>query len=244
MKPLIHAQMSAKTFGGKPEDYLHIHDLMDIGKSSLPDVRHRALFHHNYGGAMVEKLLGHGIMNSDNKLVSIKEICDQHVVEDLSYIPDIADYFACIPEEDWYLNAYNAFMDYKHVMYKEAPDLYQIVYSFLLDPQEVESFHGVLLVSHALFPYIVEKAVGVTMHDQSTRDLVENHIRNVVEIYPLSELLENMTIEDWMIRPEVLEHAEKQKKVARIVRPQATRTIVNVTHKHYHSGASDSPRYD
>lgn len=43
MKPFIRAQLSAKKFGGKPEDYLDIHHEMDISKSCLADVRHRAI---------------------------------------------------------------------------------------------------------------------------------------------------------------------------------------------------------
>ena len=44
--PLKHAQSSAHKFGGRPEDYLNIHNWFDESKSFLGDFRHRALRHH------------------------------------------------------------------------------------------------------------------------------------------------------------------------------------------------------
>jgi hypothetical protein len=41
--PLKHAQNSARKFGGKPEDYLPIHNCFDESKAFLADFRHRAL---------------------------------------------------------------------------------------------------------------------------------------------------------------------------------------------------------
>ena len=35
-KPWIHALSSAKRFGGVPEDYIEIHNLMDSSKATLP----------------------------------------------------------------------------------------------------------------------------------------------------------------------------------------------------------------
>lgn len=47
-KPYIHAISSAKRFGGKPEDYIEIHNLMDSSKGAIPDNRHRALTHNSW----------------------------------------------------------------------------------------------------------------------------------------------------------------------------------------------------
>ncbi|MDB5301046.1 MAG: hypothetical protein JWO87_2709, partial [Phycisphaerales bacterium] len=43
--PFHHALRSVKLFGGKPEDYLAIHQWFDESKAHLPDLRHRALRH-------------------------------------------------------------------------------------------------------------------------------------------------------------------------------------------------------
>lgn len=59
--PLIHAKSSARRFGGIPEDYLEIHDLLDSSKSAFPDNRHRALTHNNWFFFIVERIFGHEI---------------------------------------------------------------------------------------------------------------------------------------------------------------------------------------
>ena len=59
--PLTHAQSSAKRYGGVPEDYLPIHDLMDSSKESFPDNRHRALTHNTFFIFLLEKIFGHEI---------------------------------------------------------------------------------------------------------------------------------------------------------------------------------------
>jgi hypothetical protein len=47
--PYHHAVRSARLFGGKPEDYLAIHNWFDESKAHLADFRHRALRHHSEG---------------------------------------------------------------------------------------------------------------------------------------------------------------------------------------------------
>lgn len=45
-KPWIHAESSARRWGGKPEDYIEIHNLLDSSKGTIADSRHRALTHN------------------------------------------------------------------------------------------------------------------------------------------------------------------------------------------------------
>lgn len=60
-KPWIHAESSARRFGGAPEDYIKIHDLMDSSKEVFPDNRHRALTHNSWFIFICEKVFGHNI---------------------------------------------------------------------------------------------------------------------------------------------------------------------------------------
>lgn len=101
MKPFIHAKSSAAKYGGKPEDYLVVHDLMDSSKSSLADVRHRALFHSSFGIFMVEKMLGTTITNSDGKQISVRDVAEQHVMEDIGFIPTVEQWFRNMKIEPW-----------------------------------------------------------------------------------------------------------------------------------------------
>lgn len=115
MKPFIHAKSSAAKFGGKPEDYLPVHDLMDSSKAAVPDVRHRALFHSAFGIFMVEKMLGTTIKNSDGKQVSVRDIAEQHVMEDLGFIPTLETWLRNIKIEPWMNGAVKGRGEVKHI---------------------------------------------------------------------------------------------------------------------------------
>lgn len=106
-KPWIHALSSAKKFGGKPEDYLEIHNLMDSSKGVIADSRHRALTHNAwFVGTILERIFGTVIDNSDGKKVSVRDIGEQHVLEDfkLRFIPSAQDYLQEIEIKDWMID--------------------------------------------------------------------------------------------------------------------------------------------
>lgn len=101
MKPIVHARLSAKKFGGLPEDYLKIHDWMDSTKACLPDIRHRAILHSSFGCFVAEQVFGTTITNSENKAVCVRDIAEQHVIEDIGFIPTIERWLAKLPLEPW-----------------------------------------------------------------------------------------------------------------------------------------------
>lgn len=102
-KPWIHAESTAKRRGGVPEDYIDVHDFMDSSKSVFPDNRHRALTHNSWFIFVVERVFGHNITNSDGKKVSVRDICEQHILEDFGnkYIPTAQDYLEGMEFKDW-----------------------------------------------------------------------------------------------------------------------------------------------
>lgn len=101
MKPMLHAKSSAKRYGGKPEDYLKIHDLMDSSKALIADVRHRALYHSAVGAFIVEQIFGHTLTNSDGREVSVRDVAEDHIIEDLGFIPSLEKWLAHTPIEAW-----------------------------------------------------------------------------------------------------------------------------------------------
>lgn len=101
MKPFLHANSSAKRLGGKPEDYLPIHEFMDSSKAHIADARHRALFHSTFGCFVVERLFGAVAKNSDGKEYSPRDVAEQHCVEDLGHIPTVGDWLADMPLKQW-----------------------------------------------------------------------------------------------------------------------------------------------
>ena len=101
MKPMLHAKSSAKKYGGKPEDYLAIHDMMDCSKATIADVRHRAVFHSAFGFFIIEQIFGHTMKNSDGREFSVRDVAEDHILEDLGFIPTVEKWLANTPIENW-----------------------------------------------------------------------------------------------------------------------------------------------
>lgn len=101
MKPYLHALRSVKKWGGKVEDYQKLHDWFDQTKAHFPDMRHRAILHNSFGIFLLEQVFGINITNSDGKIVSVRDIGEQHVIDDVGTIPTIQDYLQGMPFYDW-----------------------------------------------------------------------------------------------------------------------------------------------
>lgn len=101
MKPLQHARNSAKKWGGVPEDYQAIHDFFDSTKAALPDIRHRAILHSSFGIFLLEKVFGTYITNSSGRQICVRDIGEDHVIEDMGFIPTIERWLKNTPIEEW-----------------------------------------------------------------------------------------------------------------------------------------------
>ena len=101
MKPLIHSKSSVRKYGGVIEDYLPIHDFMDSTKSSCPDVRHRAILHSAFGCYLVDKVFGTYFKNSQGKDVSVRDVAEDHIIEDLGFIPTMENYLKNMQIQPW-----------------------------------------------------------------------------------------------------------------------------------------------
>jgi hypothetical protein len=105
-KPMVHALSSARKWGGNPNDYMPIHNLMDSSKGTIADSRHRALTHNTWfigPDGPLEKIFGYEITNSDGRKVSVRDIGEQHVLEDFGgkFIPSAQDYLQEIEMKEW-----------------------------------------------------------------------------------------------------------------------------------------------
>jgi hypothetical protein len=114
MKPWEHAKESVKRWGGTREDYMPIHDFLDSSKAHFPDMRHRALLHSSFGIFIAEKVFGTNIklkpftrvengydVTYHEKLVSVRDIAEAHVLQDMGTIPTVQDYLEGMPMYDW-----------------------------------------------------------------------------------------------------------------------------------------------
>ncbi len=94
MKPSIHARNSARKYGGTAACYIDIHEFMDQTKAHLPDMRHRAVLHNSFGIYLCAQVFGVTRVNSDGKEYDVRDIAEDHVIEDLGRIPTLYECFA------------------------------------------------------------------------------------------------------------------------------------------------------
>jgi hypothetical protein len=104
VKPYIHAKNSVKRYGGDIADYMPIHDWFDSTKAAYANFQHRAILHHSFGIFLAEQLFGKTLTNADGKVVSVRDVAEDHVKEDCGgRIPTIQDWLGKLEPEAWML---------------------------------------------------------------------------------------------------------------------------------------------
>lgn len=118
-KPIIHAASSVKKWGGTVEDYEPIHAFMDSSKSAFASNVHRCLTHNAWFLVnILERVCFHNsckmtadlrfptITNSDGRIISVRDIGEQHILEDFAgkYIPTAQDYLQYLQWQPWMNN--------------------------------------------------------------------------------------------------------------------------------------------
>jgi hypothetical protein len=105
---LIHSQSSVKRWGGKVEDYLAIHELIDSPKASMNNNSSRLITHNVwFCYHIIPKIFGYNLINSDNKRVDTIDIAMLHVAEDfrMKFVPTPQDYLKHVVVQPWFNNA-------------------------------------------------------------------------------------------------------------------------------------------
>lgn len=105
--PLIHSKSSVKRWGGKVEDYLPLHILLDSPKSTMNNNTSRMMTHNTWFiYEIIPKVFGYNIVNSDGKSVDTVDIARMHVAEDFRYkgIPTPQDYLQHMEIQPWMNN--------------------------------------------------------------------------------------------------------------------------------------------
>lgn len=89
MKPLQHAKISARKYGGTWQEYIKIHEWFDQTKGHVADMRHRAILHNAFGIMLCRQVFGEVMTNSEGREISVRDIGEDHVLQDLGIIPSI-----------------------------------------------------------------------------------------------------------------------------------------------------------
>lgn len=83
---------------------MDIHNWFDSTKAAYADFGHRAVLHHTFGIFLCEQLFGDTITNSDNRIISVRDIAEDHVKEDCGgKIPTIGDWMSTVTPQPWML---------------------------------------------------------------------------------------------------------------------------------------------
>ena len=101
MKHFIHARIHTKKYGGKPSDYIDIDEFIDSSKTAVADVRHRSILHSAFGCSIVEQVFGRTRINSDGKEYSTREVAEDHILQDLGFIPTMENYLKNMQVQPW-----------------------------------------------------------------------------------------------------------------------------------------------
>lgn len=96
-----HSLSTVRKWGGSTDDYLAIHEWLDASKMAMADHRHRALRHHSLGVFWCEERFGVTITNSNGVEIPVRLIAEQHIKEDLGFIPSVEDWLKDIPGKFW-----------------------------------------------------------------------------------------------------------------------------------------------
>jgi hypothetical protein len=75
--------------------------IIDQSKGIAADFRHRALRHHAEGIFMLETVFGPTITLSSGRVIPTRYVGEQHVQQDLGFIPSFADWMRAIRPLPW-----------------------------------------------------------------------------------------------------------------------------------------------
>ena len=64
-------------------------------------MRHRMLLHNSWGIYLCEKVFGTKFENSDGKTVQVRDVAEQHVLDDLGTIPSLDRCLGSMSLEQW-----------------------------------------------------------------------------------------------------------------------------------------------
>ncbi len=98
---VYHAHSSVNAFGGEMEDFLPIHEWIDRSRGGTNSILHRFLSHHTQGIQDCVAHFGSTITTSKGRKVPVSLIAEQHIQEDLGFIPTMDDFIGMMTCPRW-----------------------------------------------------------------------------------------------------------------------------------------------
>lgn len=197
MKPYIHAKASVhKARGGEIEDYIGIHEFMDLSKAAFAKTPHRSVMHNAYGCYVVQAKFGAYRTNSHGKHFSPRDVAEWHCLEDMQTIPTV---------EMWAARTNPKLHAIENVPLEEMCDRASIV--FCRDPMDFAEAFSLMDGTWGCFPdprhrAILHHSLGIELLSSiypDMREALEFHVTEEFGRIPtLADFVGGMSIEKWM----------------------------------------------
>lgn len=221
MKPLQHANISAKTYGGKWQDYIEVHNFLDSSKAACAHFKHRFLLHHREGIELAGRIFGEMLVNSENEIIETRRLLTDHLIEDVGRVVSVEDWARdLLPDNN---DSFYKFLAKKRELieadqipgesellsaFNLSKDDAAAVKKFLRFPLETSTHPAALLVSHNSFAvFLAERIFGCAFvkNTNSQQQLVA--VREVFErliflrmksVYSSAEIVARTESKEWM----------------------------------------------
>lgn len=247
MKPLQHAQISAKTYGGEWSDYIHIHSFLDSSKATSAHFKHRFLLHHAEGIELTVYIFGEAVNNSEGCKILTRQLLTDHLIEDVGRVVTIEDWIRdLMPKQD---SSFYKFLAKKREQIETGEingerELFQTfnlnekdintIRNFLAFPLKSSAHPAALLFSHNSFAvFLAERVFGYAFvknnkekgTNNSKKQLVA--VREVFErliflrlkaVYSPAEIIARTDEADWMRGIDAGRARAEKKRLAEVCR--------------------------
>jgi Domain of unknown function (DUF6915) len=183
MKPLQHARITGRRYGGEWQDWIAIHDWIDRSKAIFPSMQHRMFLHSDFGEWLTVKIHGEAIEAKDGTVIPTCDLFRDHQVEDLGRVVTLAEWLREIDADYWtrrrkpprYLEQIReAPAEGLAARWGGVPDDYLALIDFFDKPSEFAPDNSDIaaLITHNSFGiFLAEELLGTVITLTETKDL-------------------------------------------------------------------------
>jgi hypothetical protein len=229
MKPLQHARITARRYGGEWQDWIAIHNWIDRSKAVFPSMQHRMFLHSDFGEWLTVRIHGEKIGADGGTVIPTRDLFLDHQVEDLGRVVTLAEWLREI-DADYWMRRSRPPRHLEHVREEPAeglaarwggvPNDYLALIDFFDKPCEFapESPSSAAMITHNSFGiFLAEELLGTVIHlteanDSrripqilSTRSAAEDLVyARIGSIPPAGNLAARARLRLWMCGTEVV----------------------------------------
>ena len=213
MKPSVHAQIHAHTWGGTFEEYLDLNERFDQSKMIFASMTHRMMYHSDWGIDFVTKLFGEKfVVQSTGTVLDTKTLCEAHVVEDVGFVPSVEEWLKYFDAPSYKVR-YGKSLEHLNegpvaiaAKYGGSPQDYQAIWNFFqsVDTYAPNNPKAKWLLHNAAGIFMAAELLGRTFRNASGRLISTRSIGEDIVIARMghipsgSYVMSRTQLVDWM----------------------------------------------